>query len=91
MQGWPEQAPFERIIVTAAAPELPATLLDQLAIGGIMVLPLGPERGDQDLYRLRKTADGIERERLAPVRFVPLLPGLGEDAPVALPVEEGLA
>lgn len=91
MQGWPEQAPFERIIVTAAAPELPATLLDQLAVGGIMVLPLGPERGDQDLYRLRKTADGIERELLAPVRFVPLLPGLGEDAPAALPVEEGLA
>lgn len=79
MKGWPAQAPFDRIIVTAAAAELPEILLDQLALGGIMVLPLGPERGDQELIKLRRGEGGIETEKLCDVRFVPLLPGLPQE------------
>jgi len=79
MKGWPAQAPFDRIIVTAAAPQLPEILLDQLAIGSIMVLPLGPERGDQELIKLRRGEGGIETEKLCDVRFVPLLPGLPQE------------
>ncbi|MEX1108740.1 MAG: protein-L-isoaspartate(D-aspartate) O-methyltransferase [Dongiaceae bacterium] len=74
-QGWPEAAPFDRIMLTAAAASIPQALLEQLAPGGIMVVPVGPERGDQELVRLTKTADGIHEESLAPVRFVPLLSG----------------
>ncbi len=77
--GWPEQSPFDRVILTAAATERPQTLLDQLKVGGIMVLPIGPDRGDQDLIRIRRTAEGFEEETLAGVRFVPLLPGLGDN------------
>ncbi len=76
MKGWPAQSPFDRIIVTAAAPELPEILLDQLVLGGIMVLPLGPERGDQELIKLKRGEGEIETEKLCDVRFVPLLPGL---------------
>jgi len=79
MKGWAAQAPFDRIIVTAAAAELPEILLDQLALGGIMVLPLGPERGDQELIKLRRGEGGIETEKLCDVRFVPLLPGLPQE------------
>ena len=79
-KGWPEQAPFDRIIVTAAAEDIPQTLVDQLAVGGVMVLPVGPDRGDQVLIRLRKNEDGIECDHLADVRFVPLVGGaLPED------------
>ena len=76
MKGWPAQAPFDRIIVTAAAPGMPETLLAQLAVGGIMVLPLGPERADQELVRVRRLESEITSEKLCDVRFVPLLPGL---------------
>jgi protein-L-isoaspartate(D-aspartate) O-methyltransferase len=79
MKGWPAQAPFDRIIITAAAAELPETLLAQLAVGGIMVLPVGPERGDQELFKLRRTEEGIESEKLCDVRFVPLLPGVPQE------------
>jgi protein-L-isoaspartate(D-aspartate) O-methyltransferase len=79
MKGWPAQAPFDRIIVTAAAAELPEILLGQLAVGGIMVLPLGPERGDQELFKVRRTEEGIETEKLCDVRFVPLLPGVPQE------------
>jgi protein-L-isoaspartate(D-aspartate) O-methyltransferase len=79
MKGWPAQAPFDRIIVTAAAAELPQTLLGQLAVGGIMVLPIGAERSDQELIRLRNTEQGVETEKLCDVRFVPLLPGLPQE------------
>jgi len=79
MKGWPAQAPFDRIIVTAAAAELPEILLGQLAIGGIMVLPLGPERGDQELFKVRRTEECIETEKLCDVRFVPLLPGVPQE------------
>lgn len=75
MRGWPEQSPFDRIIVTAAAlGEVPRTLTDQLGIGGIMLVPLGPDHRDQAVYRIRRTETGLEREELWPVRFVPLLP-----------------
>ena len=75
MAGAPDRAPFDRIIVTAAAETVPQTLADQLAVGGIMVLPLGPHDADQTLVKLVRTADGIARTDLIGVRFVPLLPG----------------
>ena len=71
--GWPEAAPFDRIIVTAAAPELPQTLLDQLVAGGKMILPLGPDGGAQELILVEKTEDGrVKTRELLPVRFVPV-------------------
>jgi protein-L-isoaspartate(D-aspartate) O-methyltransferase len=75
LEGAPDRAPFDRIIVTAAAEELPQALIQQLAIGGIMVLPLGPHHGSQCLVRLTRTEGGVAREDLIGVRFVPLLPG----------------
>jgi protein-L-isoaspartate(D-aspartate) O-methyltransferase len=69
--GWPERAPFERIIVTAAPPEIPDGLLDQLAVGGIMVVPVG--RLFQDLRIVTKTARGVTQQRTMPVRFVPMV------------------
>ena len=77
--GFPEHAPYDRIMVTAAAREVPKTLLAQLSPGGIMVLPLEERPGKQDLWRLRKDERGIEREHLIPVRFVPLVDGLPGD------------
>ncbi len=79
-RGWPEQAPFARIIVTAAAETVPATLVEQLAPGGIMVVPVGRQGGDQALLRLTREAEGIREEVLDSVRFVPLLAGLPSDA-----------
>jgi protein-L-isoaspartate(D-aspartate) O-methyltransferase len=73
--GLPEHAPYDRIIVTAAAERIPQALVDELAEGGVMVLPLGPHSDAQRLVRLTKTERGIEREDLIWVRFVPLLPG----------------
>jgi protein-L-isoaspartate(D-aspartate) O-methyltransferase len=75
LAGVPERAPFDRIIVTAAAEVVPDALVAQLAEGGVMVLPLGPHGGTQRLVKLTKTADGLEQEDLLAVRFVPLLPG----------------
>ena len=79
MEGWPEQAPFDRIIVTAAAGEAPQPLLDQLVLGGVMVIPL--ERGfyGQDVVRLRRGEEGFDSEDLLPVRFVPLVAGAARD------------
>jgi protein-L-isoaspartate(D-aspartate) O-methyltransferase len=74
-KGWPELAPFARIIVTAAASELPQTLADQLDDGGIMIVPVGPS-GDQTLIRVTRQDDGFKEERLLDVRFVPLVDGL---------------
>jgi len=75
-EGWPPQAPFDRIIVTAAAAEMPEELVRQLKPGGIMVLPLGPENGVQQLVRVTKREDeGTDVEKLMAVRFVPLVPG----------------
>jgi protein-L-isoaspartate(D-aspartate) O-methyltransferase len=75
LAGAPGRAPFDRIIVTAAAAELPQTLLDRLADDGVMVLPLGPQNGVQHIIKLTKSQTGIAREELIAVRFVPLLPG----------------
>ena len=74
--GWPEQAPFERIMVTAAAADVPDALLGQLAEGGIMIVPVGLDENDQYLLKLRRGEDGIETEELGPTRFVPLIAGL---------------
>jgi protein-L-isoaspartate(D-aspartate) O-methyltransferase len=73
--GWPPQAPFDRIVVTAAAPEAPAALLEQLKAGGRMIIPLGPTRDEQSLVQIDKTEAGITEKPLLPVRFVPLLHG----------------
>jgi protein-L-isoaspartate(D-aspartate) O-methyltransferase len=80
-KGWPEQAPFERILVTAAAAEVPPVLVESLADGGVMVIPIGDVHRDQMLVRLRRSGDEILREELAPVRFVPLVAGLPRAAP----------
>jgi len=73
-KGWKSAAPFERIIVTAAAGAVPATLLDQLAVGGIMVIPVGSST-EQILLRIEKTEAGIQQQHLMSVRFVPLVEG----------------
>jgi protein-L-isoaspartate(D-aspartate) O-methyltransferase len=73
--GAPAQAPFDRIMVTAAAEDVPEALVAQLAEGGKMMLPLGPRDGTQHLAKLSKTAQGLSRQTLIAVRFVPLLPG----------------
>lgn len=74
-KGWPEQAPFDRIIVTAAATrEIPHALLDQLAPDGLMIAPMGDTARDQHLYRFSFDKDGnLEQEKMWPVRFVPLI------------------
>ncbi|MFQ6550115.1 protein-L-isoaspartate(D-aspartate) O-methyltransferase [Aestuariibius sp. 2305UL40-4] len=77
--GLPEQAPFDRILVTAAAEDPPGPLLAQLAVGGIMVLPVGQSDTVQSLIRVRRTEDGLDYEELLPVRFVPLIEGLGQE------------
>jgi protein-L-isoaspartate(D-aspartate) O-methyltransferase len=74
--GWPEKAPFDGIVVTAAAPRVPQALVDQLKPGGRMVIPLGGPGDIQYLQLLTKRADGgVEEKRVLPVRFVPLVPG----------------
>ncbi|HMA71990.1 MAG TPA: protein-L-isoaspartate(D-aspartate) O-methyltransferase [Xanthobacteraceae bacterium] len=79
MAGVPDRAPFDRIIVTAAAEVIPQALVDQLAVGGIMVLPLGPQDEHQMLVKVVRTEDGIEQTELIGVRFVPLLPGQAQE------------
>ena len=74
--GWPEQAPFERILVAAAAADVPPVLFNQLAIGGIMVVPVGLDEKDQRLVKVTRTGDGAETRDLGPTRFVPLVDGL---------------
>jgi len=75
MLGAPDRAPFDRIMVTAAATEVPPALIEQLAEGGVMLLPLGAQADAQNIVRLTKSGGEIARETLLPVRFVPLLPG----------------
>ncbi len=71
--GWPAQAPFERMIVTAAAAEVPGVLVDQLGPEGILVLPVGPRGREQTLLRITRLETGLREEDLGKVRFVPLL------------------
>jgi protein-L-isoaspartate(D-aspartate) O-methyltransferase len=73
--GWREQAPFERIIVTAAAADVPPLLADQLAEGGVMVVPIDDGAGAQTLLRVRRVGPGLDTEDLGAMRFVPLIPG----------------
>jgi len=70
--GWPQEAPFDRIIITAAAPKIPDPLLDQLGINGILVIPAG-SRFSQILLKIRKTEKGLLEERHTPCVFVPLI------------------
>ena len=75
-QGWPEKAPFDAIVVTAAAPQVPPALIAQLRTGGRMVIPVGGTADIQYLKVLTKRADGgYDEKRVLPVRFVPLVPG----------------
>jgi protein-L-isoaspartate(D-aspartate) O-methyltransferase len=75
LKGWPAQAPFERIIVTAAAQAIPDALLAQLAVGGIMILPVEVAPGRQELQRVTQTEGEPQIESLLPVSFVPLVAG----------------
>jgi protein-L-isoaspartate(D-aspartate) O-methyltransferase len=75
MLGWPAQAPFDRVIVTAAGPEVPPALAAQLKEGGMLVAPIGPHGGDQRLCRFEKREGKLVREELFGVRFVPLVAG----------------
>jgi protein-L-isoaspartate(D-aspartate) O-methyltransferase len=72
-QGWPEEAPFDAIVVTAAPDHVPQPLLDQLAVGGRLILPVGKVFQEQELALYRRTKDGYERTRLTLVSFVPLI------------------
>ena len=75
-QGWPEKAPFDGIVVTAAAPRVPQALIDQLKPGGRLVIPVGAAGDIQELVLITKNPDGsVERRNVLPVRFVPLVPG----------------
>lgn len=78
-RGLPDQAPFDRIIVTAAAEDPPSPLLAQLAVGGIMIIPVGQSDAVQSLIKVTRTETGFDYEELLPVRFVPLLEGLGRE------------
>ena len=76
--GWPEQAPFDRIMVTAAPTEIPQPLLDQLATGGRLVIPVGPAGGMQFVTIVEKTERGTVERRTLPVQFVPFTRGRGQ-------------
>ena len=76
--GLPDQAPFDRILLTAASEDPPGPLLEQLRVGGIMVLPVGQSDTVQTLVKVIKTTDGLKYHELRSVRFVPLLEGLGK-------------
>lgn len=78
-RGWPEQAPFDRILVTAAAEDPPGPLLAELKTGGIMVVPVGQSDAVQRLIKVTRTETGLEYDELRSVRFVPLVEGVGQD------------
>ena len=77
--GLPDQAPFDRILVTAAAEDPPGPLLAQLKTGGIMIVPVGQSDAVQTLIKVTRLENGYDYEELRPVRFVPLVEGLGQD------------
>jgi protein-L-isoaspartate(D-aspartate) O-methyltransferase len=78
--GLPDQAPFDRIIVTAAAEDPPGTLLSQLKLGGIMIVPVGQSDTVQSLIRVTRIETGFDYDDLRSVRFVPLVEGMGKDS-----------
>lgn len=71
--GWPEAAPFDAILVTCAPDQVPRPLVEQLKVGGRMIIPVGPAWGDQQLVLLRRTPSGLEQVKVLPVRFVPMV------------------
>lgn len=77
--GLPDQAPFDKIILTAAAEDPPGPLLAQLKIGGVMVLPVGQSDAVQSLIKVTRSQTGFDYEDIRDVRFVPLVEGLGKD------------
>jgi protein-L-isoaspartate(D-aspartate) O-methyltransferase len=89
LKGWPEQAPFDRILGTAAMTDVPQILIDQLKPGGVLIAPVGnapksnnpfaPESFSQRLTKIMRTEEGVQREMLIPVTFVPMLPGLPQE------------
>lgn len=79
-KGWPEQAPFQRILVTAAAEFPPPALMEQLAVGGFMLIPIGPTWDEQNIVRITRTESGYDTQELIAVRFVPMLPGIAVEA-----------
>lgn len=79
-KAWPEQPSFDRIIITAAAATIPDVVMESLAEGGVLVAPIGEEKRDQTLMRLRRGTEGWQSEELCPVRFVPLVAGLPRSA-----------
>ena len=78
-RGLPEQAPFDRILITAAAEDPPGPLLEELKVGGIMVLPVGQSDAVQMLIKVTRTETGFDYEEMRQVRFVPLIEGMGAD------------
>jgi protein-L-isoaspartate(D-aspartate) O-methyltransferase len=82
-KGWPELSPYERVIVTAAAVEVPAALADGLAPAGVLIVPVGAGHQDQLLLRIRRSEHGFSTEELTPVRFVPLVAGVAARPQVA--------
>ena len=69
-QGWPEEQPFDAIIITAAPDHIPSPLLEQLALGGRLILPVGDD--SQSLMLVRRSKEGYQKTELLPVRFVPM-------------------
>jgi protein-L-isoaspartate(D-aspartate) O-methyltransferase len=83
--GWPEHAPYDGIIVTAASPDVPSALVAQLASGGRMVIPVGEGSWDQVLWLIRKDGEKLQKDFLADVRFVPLISTAGSHTEMAVP------
>ncbi len=79
-KGWPEQAPFLRILVTAAAQKPPPLLLEQLAVGGFMLIPIGPTWDTQNIVRITRGESGYDTHELLPVRFVPMVHGIAVES-----------
>ena len=71
-EGWPENAPFDAIIVTCSPEQVPQPLVDQLRDGGRMIIPVGTQAGGQDLYLLEKRGGKVVKQAILPVRFVPM-------------------
>jgi protein-L-isoaspartate(D-aspartate) O-methyltransferase len=80
LKGWPEQAPFDRIVLSAAVEEVPQTLIDQLKPGGILIAPVGAERFSQHLVKIIRTESGTRNEPLMAVVFVPMVAGLPQES-----------
>jgi protein-L-isoaspartate(D-aspartate) O-methyltransferase len=80
LNGWPEQAPFDRILLSAAVQKVPEILIEQLKPGGVLIAPVGSERFSQHLVKIIRTESGTINETLMPVVFVPMVPGLPQES-----------